>query len=127
MNHKKHGTLFLTITTTFLGQFFTLFAASETGINTLQWNYTFSKFTLAVSIHYLVKPSVSMKRQIQHETSNFGVSHHNVLLFATVFNLRVFCDVYSLEICLVDKCVCGFPFRTLSKFIDCGNIICRSR
>jgi len=22
-----------------------------------------------------------MKRQIQHETSNFGVSHHNVLLF----------------------------------------------
>ena len=60
---------------------FTLFAANETGINTLQWNYTFSKFTLAVSTHYLVKLSVSMKRQIQHETSNFGVSHHNVLLF----------------------------------------------
>ena len=80
VNHKKRGTLFLTITTTFFGQFL-LFAANETGINTLQWNYTFSKFTLAVSIHYLVKPSVSMNRQIQHEMSNFGVSHHNVLLF----------------------------------------------
>ena len=61
VNRKKRGTLFLTITTTFLGQFFTLFAANETEINTLQWNYTFSKFALAVSLHYLVKPSVTMK------------------------------------------------------------------
>ena len=79
VNHKKRGTLFLTITTAFLGQFLHFFAANETGINTLQRKYTFSKFTLAVSKHYLLKPSVSMKRQIQHKTSNFGVSHHNVL------------------------------------------------
>ena len=59
----------------------TLFAANETGINTLLWNYTFSKFTFALSIHYVVKSSANMKRLIQYVMTNFGVSHHNVLLF----------------------------------------------
>ena len=81
VNHKKTWHFVFDYNYDISWPIFTLFAANETGINTLQWNYTFSKFTLAVSIHYLVKPSVSMKRQIQHETSNFGVSHHNVLLF----------------------------------------------
>ena len=81
VNHKKTWHFIFHYNYDISWSIFTLFAANETGINTLQLNYTFSKFTLAVSIHYLVKPSVSMKRQIQHETSNFGVSNHNVLLF----------------------------------------------
>ena len=39
VNHKKRGTLFLTITTTFLGLFLHFFAANETGINTLHCTY----------------------------------------------------------------------------------------
>ena len=73
VNHKKTWHFIFDYNYDISWPIFTLFAANKTGINTLQWNYTFSKFTLAVSIHYLVKPSVSMKRQIQHETSNFGV------------------------------------------------------
>jgi len=96
---KKRGTIF-DYNYDISWPIFTLFAANETGINTLQWNYTFSKFTLAVSIHYLVKPSVSMKHQIQHETSNFGVSHHNVLLFNNSNESASFLQ------CLCTKCLC---------------------
>ena len=81
VNHKKTWHFIFDYNYHISLPIFTLFAADETGINALQRNCTFFKFTLTVSIHYLVKPSVSMKRQIQHETSNFGVSHRNVLLF----------------------------------------------
>jgi len=39
MGHKKRATLFWTISTMFLGGFFTLLVPTETGMNTLQITY----------------------------------------------------------------------------------------
>ena len=45
-------------------------------------------------IHLSCVYTLPCKTFSQHETSNFGVSHHNICL-TTVMNLLVFCNVYS--------------------------------
>ena len=85
VNHKKCGTLFLTITTTFLGRFLHFLQQMKQEEILYNGIIHFPNSPLAVSIHYLVKPSVSMKRQIQHETSNFGVSRGVVSVKFNIF------------------------------------------
>ena len=60
VNHKKTWHFIFDYNYNISWPIFTLFAANETGINALQWNYTFSEFTLAVSC----------KTFSQHEMSN---------------------------------------------------------